>query len=84
MKNLVTIQLYGIKVGIELDIDIDALANDLGAKAADNASCKSSVRHGCIKASIHPLDRAPLSAARQARLAKRAEFRRTLTSGQQS
>jgi hypothetical protein len=76
MKQLVTIMLYGIKVGIELDIDVDALANDLGTKAADNASCRSSVRHGCVKASIHPLDRAPLSAAKQARRTERLATRR--------
>jgi hypothetical protein len=47
-----------------------------GAKAANNASCRSPLRHGCVKASIHPLDRAPLSAAKQARRTERLATRR--------
>lgn len=70
---IVYIQLYGIRVGVNLQIDLDALANDLGAKAAGNASGKATARFGRIKASFNATDLQALTAANGARQAARKQ-----------
>lgn len=74
------IVLYGIRVLVQLDINVDALANDLGAKAADNASGKASVRFGNVKAAVSVTDRI---AIRDAREARRQATRALIASGKQ-
>lgn len=76
MKFSHCIVLHGVSVLVQLDINVDALANDLGAKAADNASGRSSVRFGNVKAAITGKDLQALTAAKAAHHAK---FRATGT-----
>lgn len=64
---LIYIQLYGVRVGVNLQIDLDALANGLGAKAAGNASGKATVHFGSIKASFNAHDLQALTDAKSAR-----------------
>lgn len=67
------IYIYGIRVLVNLDINVDALANDLGAKAAGNCNGKATVRFGNIKASIGGKDMQALTAANGARAAARKQ-----------
>lgn len=73
MKFSHRIVLHGVSVLVQLDINVDALANDLGAKAADNASGRSSVRFGNVKAAITGKDLQALTAAKGARRRSRAD-----------
>lgn len=73
MKLAHRIVLYGVSVLVHLDIDVDALANDLGAKAAGNASGRAAIRFGNVKASFNRQDLQALTAAKSARRRSRSQ-----------
>ena len=67
MKQRVAIQIYGVVLDVLLDIDLQRLADKLGAKAAESKGRKAKLAHGDIVASVSASDHAKVSAAVQAR-----------------
>jgi len=52
----IIVSMYGMTIPVQIDIEVDALANDLGAKAIETKSGRASVRFGAVRVKISKED----------------------------
>ena len=51
-RDTINVFMYGMSIPVQIDIDVDTLANDLGPKAIETKSGRASVRFGAVKVKI--------------------------------